>query len=159
RSGGRRVRGGRMIRWLWVPLGFLVATLLIVALAGPRGSTGDQPPRQIFPDMFAQPRYNAQSRSNFFADQRTMRAPVAGTVPYGGADYFSDAGSPTPRADMLREDAALYRGTAPGSGWLVDDFVRTMPVKFDRELLDRGKAKFNTFCAVCHGASGAGNGI
>lgn len=35
----------------------------------------------------------------------------------------------------------------------------TMPVALTRELLERGKKQYETFCTPCHGATGAGDGM
>src|SRR5262249_15399819 len=49
--------------------------------AGCRGQTSSQPPIVPLRNMFDQDRYDAQEESEFFADGRTMRTPVAGTIP------------------------------------------------------------------------------
>ncbi len=136
------------------------------ALVGCRGDRSDNPPRQFLPDLDDQLRYEPQGTSRFFTEYvdhetgesygRTMREPVAGTVPFGNEPYaatvmgvdFSD------RADYLREDDAYYRGkNADGS------FVEKIPVPVTLELLDLGEAQFNIYCRVCHGGLGEGNGM
>ena len=59
-----------------------------------RGEPKEEPPIHPNPNMFKQPKYKAQSESEFFPDGATMRQPVPGTV----AEY------------SLREDNAYYRG-------------------------------------------------
>src|SRR5579864_9755988 len=76
-------------------------------------------------DMHVQPRQNPLSRSDFFADQRSARPPVEGTVARG----------------QLREDTYFYTGkvgSSPG------DY---MPFKVTKEVLERGRQRFNIFCA------------
>ena len=34
-----------------------------------------------------------------------------------------------------------------------------MPMPVTREMLDRGRERFDIFCAVCHGQTGEGNGM
>jgi mono/diheme cytochrome c family protein len=39
------------------------------------------------------------------------------------------------------------------------ELVTQLPVPLTRELLDRGRERFNIFCATCHGEDGYGRGI
>jgi mono/diheme cytochrome c family protein len=88
-------------------------------------------------DMHLQPKQNPLSRSDFFADQRSERPPVEGTVARG----------------QLREDTYLYTGqigTSPG------DY---MPFPVTQEVLERGRERYNIYCAPCHSRTGDGNGF
>ena len=88
-------------------------------------------------DMHVQPRQNPLSRSDFFADQRSARPPVEGTVARG----------------QLREDTYFYTGkigNSPGD---------VMPFPVTREVLERGRERYNIFCAPCHSRVGDGNGF
>jgi cytochrome c553 len=134
-------------------LAFVVLVATLVALLGWRGQLSTRPPIQIFNDMDDQPRFHSQEASQFFADGRSMRTPPVGTVAFGGADYFCDAGSPRQNPDFLQADAGYYRGKN-GNDWM-----QRTPVKFDLPLLLRGQQRYNVHCAACHGATGAGNGI
>jgi mono/diheme cytochrome c family protein len=88
-------------------------------------------------DMQVQPRVNPLAKSDFFPDQRSARPPVEGTVARG----------------QLREDTYFYTGkigNTPG------DY---MPFPVTREVLDRGRERYNIFCAPCHSRIGDGNGF
>lgn len=37
--------------------------------------------------------------------------------------------------------------------------ANTLPVAFDKALMQRGRERFEIFCAVCHGYTGAGDGM
>lgn len=89
-------------------------------------------------DMHNQPKAKPQSKSGFFADGRTGRPPVEGTVARG----------------ELREDDHLYRGKAPDGGW-----ATTFPFKIDAAILQRGRERYNIYCSPCHGETGLGNGM
>ena len=54
--------------------------VLLAFAAGCRGQTSQEAPVAILRNMHTQPRYNPQAYSAYFADHRTMRPPVAGTV-------------------------------------------------------------------------------
>lgn len=137
----------------WVFLGLAILTALVIRVMGTRGTVSDRRPLMVFSDMDFQPRYNPQAAGPFFADGRAMRTPPVGTVPFGGADYASDAGSPRQNPDFLREDDAYYRGKQ-GNAW-----VTANPLRVDMELLRRGQERFGIYCSPCHGATGTGNGV
>jgi mono/diheme cytochrome c family protein len=131
----------------------VLVTGVFVSLMGVRGTISDRRPLVIVPDMVVQPMYKAQGESAFFKDGRAMRTPPAGTVPFGGAGYESDAGSPRLNPDFLQEDDRYYRGKQ-GTAW-----VTRLPVKLDLELLRRGQERYEIYCTPCHGATGSGNGL
>ena len=87
-------------------------------------------------DMHVQPRQNPLSRSDFFADQRSERPPVEGTVARG----------------QLREDSYLYTGKV---GNTPGDY---MPFAVTKDDLERGRIRFNIYCSPCHSRLGDGNG-
>lgn len=118
---------------------FVLLTLATVAILGFRGQTSEQPPLANWDDMVLQPKYQAQGRGPFFADDRAMRLPPVGTIAWG-----RDTGQPDQR--FAQNDEADFKATQ-------------LPLPLSRELLLRGQAQFNTYCAVCHGASGNGKGL
>lgn len=88
-------------------------------------------------DMHDAPRYKALRGSDFFADGRSARNLVPGTVARG----------------WLRDDEALYTGKVAGQ--VVDQF----PFQIGHEELQRGQQRFNIYCTPCHGKLGDGNGM
>jgi mono/diheme cytochrome c family protein len=88
-------------------------------------------------DMHVQPRQNPLSRSDFFADQRSERPPVEGTVARG----------------QLHDDTYFYTGKA---GSTPGDY---MPFPVTKEVLERGRERYNIYCAPCHSRVGDGNGF
>jgi len=90
-------------------------------------------------DMHDQPRFKPLAESDFYADLRSARAPVEGTVARGD----------------LREDSYFYTGKIganPG-----DYMPAEVPV--NEETLARGRERFNIYCAPCHSRVGDGNGM
>ncbi len=88
-------------------------------------------------DMHVQPRQNPLSRSEFFPDQRSARPPVEGTVARG----------------QLHEDTYFYTGKVGGNPG------EAMPFAVTRQVLERGRERYNIFCAPCHSRVGDGNGF
>jgi mono/diheme cytochrome c family protein len=138
--------------WIIIAVGFLVAVAALAVTFGWSWRTTD-PPLEYYLDMKVQPRQRGQAQNAFFADGRSMRTPVAGTVPFGGNDYLASAGAPRLNPDLLQAEDDLFRGKTGGK------WVTEIPLKVDAALLDRGENRFNIHCAVCHGKTGAGNGI
>lgn len=159
--------------------------LALVALAGCRGERTDNRPRQFFPDLDDQPKYKAQSESTFFADGRSMREPVAGTVAFGEKPFVGRVNGVdfTQRAGYLREGERLYTGKetvldADGKpvrderGAVREMYVERTPIEellgvkassaeFAGEyekFIAIGEKKFNIYCVVCHGMTGDGKG-
>jgi cbb3-type cytochrome c oxidase subunit III len=107
----------RNISWL--------ALLAVLALVGCRQ------------DMHDQPRFKPLAESDFYADLRSARTPVDGTVARG----------------QLHEDAYFYTGkfgNNPG------DY---MPFPVTEDVLARGRERFNIYCSPCHSRLGDGNGM
>src|SRR5258708_4889531 len=88
-------------------------------------------------DMHVQPRVNPLAHSDFYADQRSARPPVEGTVARG----------------QLHEDTYFYTGKVGGNPGDV------MPFPATKEVLARGRERYNIFCAPCHSRLGDGNGF
>ena len=88
-------------------------------------------------DMHDAPRYEAFERSEFFGDERSMRPQVEGTVARG----------------QLREDQALFAGKTGAA------FVARVPMAVTPALVQRGRQRYEIFCAPCHGVAGRGDGI
>jgi mono/diheme cytochrome c family protein len=88
-------------------------------------------------DMHDQPRFKPLAKSDFYADLRSARPPVDGTVARG----------------QLHEDSYFYTGkfgNNPG------DY---MPFPVTEDVLARGRERFNIYCAPCHSRLGDGNGM
>ena len=90
-----------------------------------------------FQRMIYQDRFQVWQHCAFFADGRAMRTPPAGTLPRGA-----------PIGDPAR-----VLGVVGG------DYVADIPVPITRPLLLAGKARFETYCAPCHGLLGDGDSV
>ncbi len=112
----------------------------VVVIAGRRGSTSRKPPIELFPDMVRQPKLRPQSPNNFFADGRSSRLPIPGTIAWDDNHF---------------EDSPVNTGHLTGK----TNFVDVLPVAVNAQLLARGQQRFNINCSPCHGAQGDGNGI
>ncbi|MCL4210855.1 MAG: cytochrome c [Phycisphaeraceae bacterium] len=112
-----------------------------------RAVRSDQPRIHLIQDMDNQPKFRAQHANDMFLDGRAMRPHVPGTV----AREHEIGGVKT--GGTLLDDH-YHRGLVNGV-WATD-FPPQAPLS--RELLERGRERFNIYCAPCHGESGNGLG-
>lgn len=148
-----------MLRYFFLGFAFLV--LVILAMAGFRGQKSGRPPIEIFPDMDRQPKVKAQTTSSFYADGRAARPPVAGTVPMGYAMPLhkpvdgSEGKGDSPYDRILFSEGTDYLAT----GKMGENWGTGLPFYASPGVMARGQQRFGIYCAVCHGATGAGNGV
>ncbi len=90
-------------------------------------------------DMHVQPRYNPYAATDFFGDGQSARLPVAGTYPRGEL--------------TLGPNELLYTGKVNGQ------LAEAFPFPVTRQVLDRGRQRFNIYCSPCHGYAGDGDGM
>ncbi len=147
--------------------GFFLIFLLIgvagVAIFGFRGQKSTGSPLEIFPDMVRQPKVRAQAPLAFFADNRGARAPVLGTVPIG-YEMPRPQTIATPAVTLPVPDVRPRLGFSEGSdyydtGKMGDRWGTGIPLEVNAQLMERGRQRFNITCAMCHGATAAGDGI
>ncbi|HEX8342065.1 MAG TPA: cytochrome c [Tepidisphaeraceae bacterium] len=134
----------------WLRAALLIAVclslLLVFLLVRKRYDFTAYPRVHFVQDMDNQVKYKAQDPSEVFADGRSDRPEILGTVARG----------------RLMDDDHLWRGytaawNAGKKGWDVT-FLNGYPVPVDDALLKRGQHRFNTFCMPCHGYDGGGAG-
>jgi mono/diheme cytochrome c family protein len=95
-------------------------------------------------DMQDQPKYKYERGSDFFADGRSGRPEVEGTVARGSLD----------------QDVAYYEGKeAIAAKDALPKDIDTFPLVVDKALVERGHQRFDAFCAPCHGRIGNGLGM
>ena len=147
-----------MLRNFFIAL--ILGAILVAGLAGFRGLRSPKPPLEIFPDMDNQPRFDPQHPGGFFADGRSARQPVAGTVPVGyeleGA-YLQNAAS---NSRAVKHASGFSGGVDYYStGRIGDAYGDGVPVEVTAALMERGRERFNIYCAPCHSQTGDGNGV
>jgi len=107
--------------------GHWALNIALVALCGCDRSEG-------FARMIEQPRAEAYERSDFFPDGASMRMPPAGTVARG----------------VRTGDPLELEGRRDGR------YADEIPVAVTRGVLERGRDRFEIYCAACHGVLGDG---
>jgi mono/diheme cytochrome c family protein len=128
-----------------------LSAIVMASIAGCRGQTSSSPPILPLRNMFDQDRYDPQAEikpaddgSKLFADGRTMRPPVAHTVP---------------RERVIDPEI--------GQGRLADDsgYVMQIPAQVIEQaggmekLATRGHERYDIYCTPCHDGTGHGKGM
>jgi mono/diheme cytochrome c family protein len=140
-------------------LAYALIALLVVGIFGIRGQKFSKPPVRIFPDMDTQDKLKAQKPDAFFADGLGSRIPVAQTQPRGFNPTGEQALGGIPEHEFGGQTGYFY------TGHVGDYFGTGMPEELAlteegaRALIERGKERYGVYCAICHGASGDGQGI
>lgn len=88
-------------------------------------------------DMHVQPKYKPDEPSTFFEDGRSNRPAIPGTVARG----------------HLHDNELFYTGQVNGVD--ADQF----PFPVTRQVLERGRQRFNIYCTPCHDYTGSGRGM
>jgi mono/diheme cytochrome c family protein len=88
-------------------------------------------------DMHDQPRFKSLAKSDFYADQRSARTPVEGTVARG----------------QLHEDVYFYTGKVGANPGNYLPFAATV------DVVARGRERYNIYCSPCHSQVGDGKGM
>jgi hypothetical protein len=89
-------------------------------------------------DMHDQPKFIPLRPSEFFADGRSERPLIEGTIARG----------------HLNDDVVFYTGKGP-DGKPVDTF----PFPVTKDVILRGQDRFNVYCTPCHDYTGYGSGM
>lgn len=128
-----------------VALSFLPLMSLYVRRASRPGVTRPS----IIPDMDDQQRFKAQAVNTMFADGRSMRPQVEGTMARG----------------QLTNDEHFFFGLVDGQPATVfPQFVpattggEPQPLLIDSDFMRRGQERYNINCSPCHGFGGFGDG-
>lgn len=126
------------------------AVLGLGLLSGCRGTPSKEAPVHLNPNMDTQDKYKPQRASTYFADGRAMRTPPPGTV---GRDIIETDVLGARDDRHLRDDDAYWRGQDENG-----EKVAKSPVKADIALLERGRQRYDIYCAPCHDQAGYGKG-
>jgi mono/diheme cytochrome c family protein len=153
--GGRARSGGRVCRPAFC---LLLTAYCLLAAAGCRRDMQDQPKMKPF------------RSSVFFRDGLSTRPPIEGTVARGflktDTEFFT--GKKAGRAGASAATAPAPAGPQPTgttaapalqSAAAYPDDIELFPIPVTREVVTRGRERYEIFCSACHGLTGNGDGM
>jgi mono/diheme cytochrome c family protein len=153
-----------MPRWVY---GLIIATTVFAlipfaVIAKARASKSTEPHYHVFSDMDYQDKAKSDAAFDLFPDGRANRGEIPGTIARG----------------QLRAEDDLYRGLASvdpadtrsclsrqvdktgAADDLSCEWIEGLPaaIKVDRAFVERGRSRYDIYCAPCHGYDGQGKG-
>ena len=114
---------------------FAAGASVALVLAAGCSHRKEEPALEYMPNMAYSPAIKAQNEDPMHPGMSAMRPPVPGTVPRGFTPYRYESG------DSLLAQREL-----------------TNPLPRTADVLGRGQRVFMTYCVVCHGPKGDGQG-
>ena len=118
------------------PLALVMAQLALVACTKSTPQLNKQPNVELIQDMMDQPALKPQDyHPGGNNDKPGVRLPPAGTVPVGFKPY-------------------PYKGNPQAAAGVKNPLAGDLSPK----ILEHGRMKFDTYCAVCHGYEAKGDG-
>lgn len=117
---------------------FIISSSALLALVG---CDSKQPNIELIQDMMDQDSVKAQDYEPKNSGGLAMRVPPEGTIPMNGEAYL-----------IKDVDTASSRLRNPNAN------LNTRSAQEQKEVLERGRFMYETYCAVCHGTQGKGDG-
>jgi len=118
-------------------LAAVAASIVSVGLGCARDASRDEPVTLVSPDMAYTTPYDSYDPNPVTANGATLLLPPDGTVPIDGTYFPFAAGK-----EEAKRAGLEYKN----------------PIEASPEALKRGKHIFDTFCTICHGSEGNGDG-
>ena len=123
-------------------------------------------------DMQDQPRMKPFRSSTFFGDGLSARPPIEGTVARGflktDTEFFTGKKASRTTSTFSAGPAQTPAGPQPsgttsgaalqGAAAYPDD-LEVFPIAVTKEVVTRGKERYEIFCSACHGLTGNGDGM
>src|SRR5215217_6330104 len=115
-------------------------------------------------DMQDQPKVKPLRGASFFADGLGSRQPIEGTIPRGflrddNPEFYTGKKSGAATASVTpaqQQTAGTQAGAQQNS--FPDDVV-DFPIPVTKDVIKRGRSRYEIFCSACHGLTGNGDGM
>jgi mono/diheme cytochrome c family protein len=115
-------------------------------------------------DMQDQPKMKPYRGTTFFSDGLSSRPPIEGTVPRGflrsDTAFFTGKKTKAPGAPATTATPGGQQPQASGAPQnTYPDDVEEFPIPVTKEVVVRGRERYDIFCSACHGLTGNGDGM
>ena len=111
-------------------------------------------------EMYDQPKYKPLTPTELFADGNSSRPQVAGTVVRSAGALAGSSSGRDGAVAIAREPGPAMGVDAAGRPLAPDNEpVYSSPLPTTPALLERGRERFNIYCAPCHSIVGDGDGM
>jgi mono/diheme cytochrome c family protein len=120
-------------------------------------------------DMQDQPKVKPLRGATFFADGLGSRQPIANTIPRGflrddNPEFYTGkkSGTATAAATPAQQQTAGGQQQQQQAGAeqnLFPDDVVEFPIPITKDVVERGRSRYEIFCSACHGLTGNGDGM
>jgi mono/diheme cytochrome c family protein len=145
----------------------LLAALPFALIGRSRQETSTLPALHLIQNMAKEPKFQPQSPTPLFADGRAMRPQIPGTLARedlisqvqaaDGIPHALIATLPQAIASEDLQNRILLGQFKDASGQ--PQWVTTLPIPVNDQLMQRGQRQFEIYCTHCHGYSGYGDGM
>ena len=115
--------------------------------------------------MQDQPKMKPLRGTTFFGDGLSSRRPIEGTIPRGylreNSELFTGKKSGTATATPGQQQTAgnQQQQTAGTQANSFPDDVEIFPIPVTKDVVLRGRERYEIFCSACHGLTGNGDGM
>ena len=108
-------------------------------------------------DMQDQPKIKPLRGTTFFRDGLGSRQPIEGTIPRGhlrsNTEFFTGKKAGAAIATPAQQQTAGAQANS------FPDDIDTFPLPVTKEVVERGRERYEIFCSACHGLTGNGDGM
>ena len=151
----------------------IIAGLAAYVLMGCKPAGGNHPGSEYMPDMFHSIAFEANVFEHYnlntwsspeeLYQNAQPRKPVAGTIPFGEFGALNRGSFSPEMAEAMKTIPVngyvpfYYPDTEEGRQAAASEITKN-PFPITEEGLNNGKALYNIYCGICHGANGDGLG-
>jgi mono/diheme cytochrome c family protein len=114
-------------------------------------------------DMQDQPKVKPLRGATFFADGLGSRQPIEGTIPRGylradNTELYTGKKSGVATATAQQQTSGTQQPANAQQTSFPDD-IDYFPIPVNKEIVERGRSRYDIFCSACHGMTGNGDGM
>src|SRR3954453_134074 len=115
-------------------------------------------------DMYDQPKYKPLARSSLWRDERASREPVANAVAHSEGTLAGTSSGRLGEVALVPDIPAVPVDASGAVGGPLEQRAAPFtqlrnPLPLTRASLERGRERFNIYCALCHSEAGDGDGV